>query len=198
VLWYGTLLGLLQWPRTLRLAALMISIGAGVHLALVGSMLLRRELCAPCLSVAAGALLMAGLLTALRSQAVRLHWAVLALGLALAGVALAAINAQSGYRLQRELQQALAQAREYPAPAVGTALLVWYSRPGCERCAEFQREVLPQLQQAYGTAVRIEERRATPGLPTPTVVVRGSREFVLYPNPSLRRIRRAVDEARRR
>lgn len=193
-LWYAALFVLLLRRGLVPLSAALLYIGAGVHLALVCYMLLRGELCAPCMSAASGAFLMAGAALHARVLSPRRSYGLLALAALLSALGLAAVTTQSEYKLQRELQRALATVRESAPPAADEAELVWFSREDCERCATFRADILPVLQGEYGPRLRVSEREAGRGIPAPTVVIRGRRETILYPNPSLDSLRGVINE----
>ena len=118
---------------------------------------------------------------------------IVATALVVAG-ALWTVGSQSNFQLQRELQRALAAARETASPTGGQAALVWFSREDCSRCAAFRTEILPAIQADYGARLGVSELQADPGIPAPTVVILGRRETLLYPNPSLDSLRHVIDE----
>jgi hypothetical protein len=193
-LWYALLLALLVRRGLDRWAALGGCVSAGVHIGLVGLMAWEREWCMTCLAAAAGAFAYATV--ALASRAVPRWQGALALVCAavVAGGVLGVLGARLNYRLQRELTRAVDIARAHGPVAPGTVEMTYFKRDGCLHCAAFDHDVLPQLERRFGDKLKVVEAPAWSGIPTPTLVVRGRFEELLYPQPTLDEVSKVVQE----
>ena len=78
----------------------------------------------------------------------------------------------------------------------GKARMVIYTRPDCGYCMELERDVLPEITRAYGARLLVERRSAEslPGIPTPTLILRGAEKRRMFPGlPSREELRRAIE-----
>jgi hypothetical protein len=143
---------------------------------------------------AAGALALLGLGLGARPGG---RWplaAGLLLSALLAGGILALLSQRLNYKLQRELTRAVELAREHgPVPA-GQTELTYFKRAGCSHCAAFERDILPALRQEFGSQLQVVEAAAWSGIPTPTLVIRGRFEALLYLDPTREEVQQLVRE----
>jgi hypothetical protein len=194
VAWYSLLLAWLLWRGFTPAAGIAAATGVGVHLGLAGLMASTHHFCLPCGVAALGAILIAAAAWLWPAADRRLLAAVGAvIGLA-AVCAMQWAAQQPHYRLNAALQQALGEARQHGPVAAGRVELTYFRRDGCHLCERFDREELPVLRREFGDRLTVVTAAAWPALPTPTLVIRGRHETVLYLLPQLATMERLLQD----
>lgn len=155
-----------------------VAVAAGVHAALVLFLVRNRIVCPPCLFTAASVWVAAAILLFAGNRR-----AVVA--------GLAVVSAAAGYFVVRGLKPPdefwkhraaikIAQKvrQEKGTPATGQATLTAYMRPGCHRCDQFEKVVLPLLRKEFPKELAVELRPAPNNINTPTVIILGAKDTI--------------------
>lgn len=78
---------------------------------------------------------------------------------------------------------------------LGKVEMTVFGRAGCPYCIELDERVLPLLQREFGERLRVNHEEASPGLPTPTIVIPGPGGTVFPGLPPLEELRAALRRA---
>jgi hypothetical protein len=197
IMFYGALTGLLfSKKHNAPFVSWLVFAALGAHIVLVTFLLRLGTFCPACFLAAAGAALAAfGCLMRSDFAFRRDGWT-----LPLAAVATILLIHQ-GQKVQRleDAQQGQALLNEILkqqiAVADGSARIIVYVRTNCLHCASFKTNCLPILHSAFTNRLTVEIRNAPDNLPTPTVLVLGSKPTYLVGNQPCTTFRRAVDQA---
>lgn len=191
IAFYGLML-LLAWRFHARTAyTVLLFFAGGVHLALIGILLARQLLCAPCLVTAAGALTAASVPLARDPDAYpRAAVTLLAALVIVNGGMILLAGRRQATVMAAARQEASALLTQPVAP--DTVRLVAYYMPGCAACEEVEKRILPPLIAKHPGKVVLDVRPPRKGLPYPMIVVLG-RDGALFPGkPTIESLDRAV------
>jgi hypothetical protein len=174
VAFYGTLTSLAFLGRSPhRLATWMTFGAAGAHVVLLTLLVKTGLFCAPCVLTGAAALLAAVARLAERDFRPALDaWPLPLAAMMVLGLA---IHTQSERSREYKIagDRLLASVRQEGISTVqGRIFMIYYHRPGCRHCEEFEH-CLPKLEQSLGAKLTVEKRIAPADLPTPTIILLG-------------------------
>jgi hypothetical protein len=174
-----------------------IAIAAGVHGGLLAILLHSKLFCAPCIATGAAAMLALAAAIALEPQNAFRAGFILP-GAALAVQSWVLVSGAMPAAAQPELGAQEQIREELSARPVerGKARMVIYTRPDCGYCLELERDVMPGITRAFGARLEVERRSAEslPGIPTPTLILRGSEKRRMFPGlPSREELHRAIE-----
>jgi hypothetical protein len=201
IVFYTQLLAVMLVKGPTRYVCRCILGAVGAHLVLVMLLYFARIACPPCLLTAAGAGLMLSIACIRRSElrrqaAVMVPGLVLPLWLVFHGLGPAFWGVDQAVLAKRQaLSDALERAQEGPPVPMGRIRLVIYHRVGCHLCRDFEEHVLPVIKKEYPRVLDIRYTPAWVGLPSPTVVVIGTKTTQFPTLPSVADLRHAITSA---
>jgi hypothetical protein len=160
VVFYAALLGVTARRRVTPRMRAVVFIAGGIHLALLGVLLTRRILCAPCLLTGAGALLATlWLATGVSVQFRSIVICVVAGVFAGATGSIVAVRAADRVRIGEAVRAATALLAGRPRPADGRVDLIVFTREDCPHCRAFKADALPATLAMFGEILNVEELR---------------------------------------
>ncbi len=190
------LLGLIYGPSLPVFVG--IQIAGGIHGSLLALMAQREMLCWPCILTAVAAIAALGVSIRLEpANAFRASFVLPGAAFTLQSFLL--LTGASAAVTEARLDARRAVESEVAAPWVetGRVRLVAFTRPDCGYCLDLEKRVVPALKEEFGDRLTVEERSASsmPGLPTPTLIIRGRSGHRVFPGlPPLEELARTIRE----
>jgi hypothetical protein len=168
-------------------------LAAGVHAALLGQMLVRQDICPPCITAGTAALLGAVVAASVDRAFLFRSGMVLAAGFILANYGTMVLRDAEQKEWDQNATaaavQILDQKNDVPK---GKAGIITFVRMECKSCTEYLSEVLNPLQQELGDQLLVDNREAPSSLPVPTVLVIGVRNTLFTHKPTKEELRTAI------
>ena len=179
ITYYAALLGSSLLVGPIRIVYGGITVAAGVHVSLLALLLSRGTFCPPCI-LTGGAALSAVILSFFQDgrNLTRAMWTLPVTAIAWNVVAIYLLGVAPP-PLQGD-GKALKAAATYEnlkgaEPNPEHVRITVYSNPECHYCQELKTEIMPRLEAQFGGTLAVDWRHAEefPGMPTPTIFVRG-------------------------